>query len=58
MQSLGWLGAAFNPLFTGVMLTTFPAWSLFVALMVCSWVAYLMMLKGMRVKPVEAMQVS
>lgn len=56
VQSLGWLGAAFNPLFTGVMLTTFPAWSLFVALMVCSWVAYLMMLKGMRVKPVEAMQ--
>lgn len=56
VQSLGWLGAAFNPLFSGVVLTTFPAWSLFVALMICAWIAYLMMLKGMRVRPAGVMQ--
>lgn len=33
-QSLGWLGAAVNPLVSGVILTTLPPWSLFVALMV------------------------
>jgi hypothetical protein len=27
-QALGWLGAAMNPLLTGIILTTLPAWTL------------------------------
>ncbi len=33
-QSLGWLGAAFNPMLTGLILTHLPHWSLFVILIV------------------------
>lgn len=50
-QSLGWLGAAFNPLASGVILTSFPAWTLFIVLMVAIIVAWALMLKGMRVGP-------
>lgn len=50
-QSLGWLGAAFNPLASGIILTTLPAWSLFAVLIVAIGLAWVMMLKGMRVKP-------
>jgi len=50
-QALGWLGAALNPLATGVILTTLPGWSLFVIMMVVIVLAWLMMLLGMRVSP-------
>nr|WP_318381782.1 efflux MFS transporter YdeE [uncultured Enterobacter sp.] len=50
-QALGWLGAAMNPLATGIILTTLPGWSLFVILMVTIVLAWLMMVQGMRVKP-------
>lgn len=55
-QALGWLGAAMNPLLTGVILTTLPPWSLFVILMVTIVIAWLMMLKGMRVRPWGVLQ--
>ena len=50
-QSLGWLGAAVNPLVSGVILTTLPPWSLFVALMVAIVLSWALMIKGMRAKP-------
>lgn len=55
-QALGWLGAAMNPLLTGVILTTLPAASLFVILMVTIIVAWLMMLKGMQARPLCGLQ--
>ncbi|WP_336292898.1 efflux MFS transporter YdeE [Cronobacter dublinensis] len=56
VQSLGWLGASFNPLYSGLVLTTLPSWSLFASLMVFAALAYLMLVKGMRVKAVGVMQ--
>ncbi|HCB2601291.1 TPA: efflux MFS transporter YdeE [Citrobacter koseri] len=50
-QSLGWLGAAVNPLVSGVILTTLPAWSLFAVLIVTIILAWTLMLKGMRARP-------
>ncbi|QMN58696.1 efflux MFS transporter YdeE [Citrobacter freundii] len=50
-QSLGWLGAAVNPLVSGVILTTLPPWSLFAALIVAIILAWALMIKGMRAKP-------
>ncbi|HAT2782915.1 efflux MFS transporter YdeE [Citrobacter koseri] len=50
-QSLGWLGAAVNPLVSGVILTTLPAWSLFAVLIVTIILAWALMLKGMRARP-------
>lgn len=50
-QSLGWLGAAFNPLVSGIILTHLPSWSLFITLMVAIVLAWLMMIRGIRVKP-------
>ncbi|VEB59663.1 MFS-type transporter YdeE [Salmonella enterica subsp. enterica] len=44
-QSLGWLGAAVNPLASGVILTTLPAWSLFVVLIIAIVFAWALMLK-------------
>ncbi|MDN2488088.1 efflux MFS transporter YdeE [Kosakonia sacchari] len=55
-QALGWLGAAMNPLLTGVILTTLPAASLFVILVVTIIVAWLMMLKGMQARPLGGLQ--
>ncbi|MEG1209658.1 MAG: efflux MFS transporter YdeE [Leclercia sp.] len=49
-QALGWLGAAFNPMVTGLILTHLPHWSLFVVMMVAIVIAWLMILRGMRVK--------
>jgi MFS family permease len=49
-QALGWLGAAMNPLLTGIILTTLPAWSLFVILIVTIGIAWLMLVKGMQVR--------
>ncbi|ESE90863.1 transporter [Salmonella enterica subsp. houtenae serovar 50:g,z51:- str. 01-0133] len=48
-QSLGWLGAAVNPLASGVILTTLPAWSLFAVLIIAIVFAWALMLKGMRI---------
>jgi MFS family permease len=48
-QALGWLGAAFNPRFTGIILTHLPHWSLFAIMMVAIVIAWLMILRGMRV---------
>ncbi|PJR64771.1 efflux MFS transporter YdeE [Raoultella sp. T31] len=50
-QSLGWLGAAFNPMISGSILTHMPHWSLFVVLMLAIIVAWLMILRGMKVHP-------
>ncbi|AYY75527.1 efflux MFS transporter YdeE [Citrobacter sp. TBCP-5362] len=50
-QSLGWLGAAVNPLVSGVILTTLPPWSLFAVLIVAIILAWALMLKGMRARP-------
>ncbi|AWH88598.1 efflux MFS transporter YdeE [Limnobaculum parvum] len=50
-QALAWLGAAANPLATGVILTTLPHWSLFIILIVGIVLAWLSMLRGMQVTP-------
>ncbi|WP_142502015.1 efflux MFS transporter YdeE [Klebsiella sp. 2680] len=50
-QSLGWLGAAFNPTLTGAILTHLPHWSLFVILMLSMVAARLMIFRGMNVRP-------
>ncbi|KIQ48711.1 transporter, partial [Citrobacter rodentium] len=50
-QSLGWLGAAVNPLASGVILTAFPAWTLFAVLIAAIVAAWILMLKGMRARP-------
>lgn len=55
VQQLGWLGGACTPLFTGLMLTWLPPSMLFVALMVAIALAYLMIVKGMAVKPQRAL---
>lgn len=55
-QALGWLGAAMNPLLTGIILTTLPAWTLFVIMMVTIILAWLMMLRGMQAKPLGVLQ--
>ncbi|EAP6461008.1 MFS transporter [Salmonella enterica] len=52
-QSLGWLGAAVNPLASGVILTTLPARSLFVVLIIAIVFAWALMLKGMRITPTQ-----
>lgn len=49
-QALGWLGAAFNPMITGLILTGLPHWSLFVIMMAMIFIAWLMILRGMQVK--------
>lgn len=49
-QALGWLGAAFNPMITGIILTHLPHWSLFAIMMVAIVIAWLMILRGMNVK--------
>ncbi|MEN0579560.1 Predicted arabinose efflux permease, MFS family [Phytobacter palmae] len=55
-QALGWLGAAMNPLLTGIILTTLPAWTLFIIMMVTIILAWLMMLRGMQAKPLGVLQ--
>ncbi|MBG2874927.1 efflux MFS transporter YdeE [Proteus alimentorum] len=46
-QSLGWLGAALNPLASGFILTSFPPVSLFAILMVICGLAWFCMIQGM-----------
>jgi len=53
-QALGWLGAAANPMITGIILTHLPHWSLFAIMMAAIVVAWLMILRGMSVKSVHA----
>ncbi|QIG06142.1 efflux MFS transporter YdeE [Proteus sp. ZN5] len=48
-QSLGWLGAALNPLASGFILTSFPPVSLFAILMVICGLAWFCMIQGMNV---------
>lgn len=50
-QSLGWLGAAVNPMATGMILTSLPHWSLFAIMMVVIVAAWLMILRGMSIRP-------
>lgn len=50
-QSLGWLGAAFNPMLTGLLLTHLPHWSLFVILIVAIVAAWLMIFRGINARP-------
>lgn len=47
-QSLGWLGAALNPLASGFILTSFPPVSLFAILMVICGLAWFCMIQGMK----------
>ncbi|WP_230351410.1 efflux MFS transporter YdeE [Lelliottia sp. WAP21] len=49
-QALGWLGAAANPMITGIILTHLPHWSLFAIMMGAIVIAWLMVLRGMNVK--------
>ncbi|MGR5945467.1 efflux MFS transporter YdeE [Enterobacter sp. C4G1] len=49
-QALGWLGAAANPMITGIILSHLPHWSLFAIMMAAIVVAWLMILRGMSVK--------
>ncbi|MRS15926.1 efflux MFS transporter YdeE [Enterobacteriaceae bacterium RIT691] len=49
-QALGWLGAAANPMLTGLILTHLPAWTLFAIMMLVIVLAWLMILRGMSVK--------
>ncbi|HCM63657.1 MAG TPA: transporter [Morganella sp. (in: Bacteria)] len=48
-QSLGWLGGAFNPLFTGGVLTSFPPDTLWLILIGVSAGAWLCMMRGLRI---------
>lgn len=50
-QSLGWLGAAINPLVSGIVLTSLPPFSLFIILALVIVVAWVLMLKGIRARP-------
>lgn len=52
-QALGWLGAAANPLATGLILTHLPHWSLFVILMAAIVLAWLMIIRGMGSKRIH-----
>ncbi|KNC90412.1 efflux MFS transporter YdeE [Trabulsiella odontotermitis] len=54
-QALGWLGAAFNPMITGTILTTLPPWSLFAILMAAIVAAWVMILRGMNLSPREGL---
>lgn len=53
-QSLGWLGAALNPLASGFILTSFPPVSLFAILMAICGLAWFCMIQGMNVSQKRA----
>lgn len=48
VQALGWLGGALNPLATGIILTTLPAWMLFSILTGVTVLSWGCMRMGMR----------
>lgn len=52
-QALGWLGAAFNPMLTGIILTHLPSWSLFAILALAVVFAWMMIIRGMSIQPRE-----
>lgn len=49
-QALGWLGAAANPMISGIILSSLPAWTLFAFMMLAIVLAWLMILRGMSVR--------
>ena len=55
-QALGWLGAAMNPLMTGLILTSMPDWALFAILILVTFFAWLAMIRGIRAKPLGQLQ--
>ncbi|WP_437890644.1 efflux MFS transporter YdeE [Phytobacter sp. V91] len=57
-QALGWLGAAMNPMLTGVILASLPGWSLFVILMLVVFFAWCAMIRGIQAKPLPQLQMS
>lgn len=57
-QALGWLGAAANPMITGLILTHLPHWSLFIIMMAAIIAAWLMILRGMREKSKDSVSSS
>lgn len=48
-QALGWLGAAANPMITGMLLSYFPTWTVFAAMIAAICGAWLMILRGMHI---------
>ncbi|WP_297199791.1 efflux MFS transporter YdeE [uncultured Pluralibacter sp.] len=48
-QALGWLGAAANPMLTGIILSSLPAWAVFAAMIAAIVGAWLMILRGMHI---------
>ncbi|PHM65467.1 multidrug resistance protein MdtH [Xenorhabdus stockiae] len=57
-QTLGFLGGAFSPMLSGIVLTEFPPHFLFIIQMGLVVLAWLSMLKGMSIKPLSAVQPS
>lgn len=55
-QALGFLGGAFNPMLTGVVLTELPPKSIFIILMCVTVLAWMSMLKGMSIKQSRSLQ--
>ena len=55
-QALGWLGAAMNPLMTGLILTSMPDWALFALLILVTFFAWLAMIRGVQAKPLGQLQ--
>ncbi|MBB1200923.1 efflux MFS transporter YdeE [Enterobacteriaceae bacterium 89] len=49
-QALGWLGATANPMISGLILSSLPAWTLFAVMMLAIVLAWLMILRGMSMK--------
>ena len=52
-QMLGWLGAAANPMITGMILSSLPAWTVFAFMIAAIVVAWLMILRGMRIASLQ-----
>lgn len=57
-QALGWLGAAMNPMMTGIILSSMPGWSLFVILIVVTFFAWWALIRGIQAKPLGQLQVN
>lgn len=55
-QALGWLGAAMNPLMTGLILTSMPDWALFAILILVTFFAWWAMIRGIQAKPLGQLQ--
>ncbi|WP_340608402.1 efflux MFS transporter YdeE [Xenorhabdus bharatensis] len=55
-QTLGFLGGAFSPMLSGIVLTEFPPHLLFITQMGLVVLAWLSMLKGMSIKPLSSVK--